>query len=844
MHEDVIQIHIEPEVLLLGRFGTLSRLPRELRDPVRAQLLLRRLVAEPDAMRQIRNLLPAYSLNRYSDQIVLEMVDGAIQNGDLQAIVVEDVGTQEPSDAGKTRPGVSSASRSSDARSTPASGQAGPVRQWPLENRIAEVISRTPPRIPGNAGKEALALLAPEGLAAVAGAIAGASASSAPYGWAADAVVAGLAFGFGGLTAIHALDDLVEGLKRTSNAKTEQDLDAAAEALARAATALGPFGLMAVLRRVVAPKRGAGGGAAAGGTERLKPPQEKENDRAERAAEAAERAARLEARWKAAQQAARAERQERGKQAHEPSVSAEIVGGGKGGHSPESSVSAEIVGGGKGGHSPESSVSAETVGGGKEGHSPEPSVSAEIVGGGKERHRHEPSVSAEIVGGGKEGHHHEPSVSAEIVGGGIERRHHEPSVSAEIVGGGKERHKHEPSVSAEIVGGGKERHKHEPSVSAEIVGGGKERHKHEPEVSAEFFEGGKERHKHEPGVSAEFFEGGKERRRPEPSVEVEFFGGGEEQRRPEPSVDVELIGGGKALDQPGPPENQNLPVVAELEGGKPIPSGPSESGKTLPPEPPAPAALSGDGQELPGPAPSEDQNLLAAAAMPEDIARAAGASQQDIDAMNLLMTASVGEVNALRGLARGAQAPQRVGGGVQAAQKIEQGVQAAQRVEQGAQAAQKVDQGVQTLREGEQGVEISADVARPISATVSETGFGGFRATFGNDRRAFVMFEPKGRGVNVTDIFRGDRPKGSAGAMLADALRKAEITRPETVRVSQILENQPTLKQLAEGVAAGETVLGRTAASAIKELGGKVTEWTFGEYKGKTWIEATISYAP
>jgi hypothetical protein len=129
-----------------------------------------------------------------------------------------------------------------------------------------------------------------------------------------------------------------------------------------------------------------------------------------------------------------------------------------------------------------------------------------------------------------------------------------------------------------------------------------------------------------------------------------------------------------------------------------------------------------------------------------------------------------------------------------------------------------------------------------VRPTVTETGFGGYKATWGNDPKAFAMFERSGSGVQVSDLFRGGQPKGSGGAMLADALREEGINQPSSIRFTNILEDQPTLAQLAEGVPIGETVLGKTLSNTAAKLGGKVTEWTTGVSRGKTWIEGKISY--
>jgi hypothetical protein len=140
-------------------------------------------------------------------------------------------------------------------------------------------------------------LLEPESLAIMAG-LNGVSvaANLTPFGWAADAVIAAIAFGFGGLAAIHALGDLVECFRLTAGAQSTQDLDAAGEALARAVAGLGVIGLMAVLHRVGTRKAGGASPVGAG----------KAGEQATWRELAAARAERLKARLKASQERAQA----------------------------------------------------------------------------------------------------------------------------------------------------------------------------------------------------------------------------------------------------------------------------------------------------------------------------------------------------------------------------------------------------------------------------------------------------------------------------------------------------------------------------------------------------------
>jgi hypothetical protein len=124
---------------------------------------------------------------------------------------------------------------------------------------------------------------------------------------------------------------------------------------------------------------------------------------------------------------------------------------------------------------------------------------------------------------------------------------------------------------------------------------------------------------------------------------------------------------------------------------------------------------------------------------------------------------------------------------------------------------------------------------------VRETGFGGYRATWKGDQRALIAFEPEGKGVNVTDVFRGGQPPRTGGQMLADSLKAAGHGRPSTIKISGII-NEPTVEALAKGTPPRDTVLGGTLSSSVDELGGRITNWSSGETRGKPWIAATVVY--
>src|SRR5829696_9224728 len=121
---------------------------------------------------------------------------------------------------------------------------------------------------------------------------------------------------------------------------------------------------------------------------------------------------------------------------------------------------------------------------------------------------------------------------------------------------------------------------------------------------------------------------------------------------------------------------------------------------------------------------------------------------------------------------------------------------------------------------------------------VIETHPDGFKVTWPGFKKAFALFDIEGTGVVVTDIFRDPaQPKGCAGAMLADALIQAGARKPTALRIAKILDTQPTVRQLASGVAPENTVLGGTIKNTVAGLGGTITAWREGMTRDKQWIE-------
>ncbi|MCC6995523.1 MAG: VCBS repeat-containing protein [Deltaproteobacteria bacterium] len=135
-------------------------------------------------------------------------------------------------------------------------------------------------------------------------------------------------------------------------------------------------------------------------------------------------------------------------------------------------------------------------------------------------------------------------------------------------------------------------------------------------------------------------------------------------------------------------------------------------------------------------------------------------------------------------------------------------------------------------------------LGRPTSSpTIRGAGAGTeeFQARWPGDPRAAVGVKASGGGVDVTDLYRGNQPSGSGGAMLADTLKSTGFARPSFIRLPNIV-NPRTLAELEAGVAPGQTLLGKSVTNAVSELGGTITGWSQGTQGGKKWISANIGW--
>jgi len=123
---------------------------------------------------------------------------------------------------------------------------------------------------------------------------------------------------------------------------------------------------------------------------------------------------------------------------------------------------------------------------------------------------------------------------------------------------------------------------------------------------------------------------------------------------------------------------------------------------------------------------------------------------------------------------------------------------------------------------------------------VTPQGNGEYVARVPGDPKFFYRVVRSGNGVDVTDTYKGNQTQ-AGGTILADLLRKAGLSHPSFMRLTNVL-NKPTSEALAHGTDAKDTVLGKMVQVAVRDLGGKITKWQPYKDLGKLYIEVTIEY--
>jgi hypothetical protein len=142
--------------------------------------------------------------------------------------------------------------------------QAAGVWEWPLEEKFAEALRRTAPKLPSNMHHEFEALLSPKSLGIVAsGFVVWAGSHAFGVGEVVDIVLLIGGAVTLGMSVFDVVEDLGDFLVVTSNATGEKDLNEAASHLARAIAILGVAAFIALMAKVPRSRGGRYGSAEA-----------------------------------------------------------------------------------------------------------------------------------------------------------------------------------------------------------------------------------------------------------------------------------------------------------------------------------------------------------------------------------------------------------------------------------------------------------------------------------------------------------------------------------------------------------------------------------------------------
>jgi hypothetical protein len=290
MRESIVEMHCGEEVLLVGRHGALSHLPPAIRDAERGSVSLGRALASPENMRKLRRYwrlaFPSVAMSRCSDRDLARMAEAAVRNRRLHVALLRRTWPHQPPPRQPGRKAVSASAASSGGSANPLVGSgrhtlgktgsvmlgdatdltptemaamvredterpgADPVTSWSMERRFLAVIRMAIEEVPSEMRNTMAALLSPDSIALMIGLMAVAAAANlTPFGWAADAVILGIAYAAGGMIAVHAAGNLFRCFVAVQNAQTKTDLEHAAELLAGAIVEIGVIGVMAILHR-------------------------------------------------------------------------------------------------------------------------------------------------------------------------------------------------------------------------------------------------------------------------------------------------------------------------------------------------------------------------------------------------------------------------------------------------------------------------------------------------------------------------------------------------------------------------------------------------------------------
>jgi len=135
----------------------------------------------------------------------------------------------------------------------------------------------------------------------------------------------------------------------------------------------------------------------------------------------------------------------------------------------------------------------------------------------------------------------------------------------------------------------------------------------------------------------------------------------------------------------------------------------------------------------------------------------------------------------------------------------------------------------------------AANARKQIDSRIHLVNYGhSVHANIKGDERAKVIAEGHGRDVHVTSLYRGNLPEGSGGILLARTLKGHNMIPKDKLVFPNIL-NDPTQEAFRRGVKPEDTVLGKTALNAFKELGLKPGPMRIYEKNEKLILELDVA---
>jgi len=249
---DIVAIPRPGGLVLIGLAERLAALPRHLAlsSPAGIEALLARAARRPVVRRALARLAARAGGRGAAGPAGLCIDPAAEAMALIRARRLAVAELPLVVDAAPADPATLRAAAAGPARPAPPGGGTPSVAQLSLAERFERALKLTAPKLSGAARREFEALLAPEALAMLVGALVIlAGAHLAGVGFAVDAVLIAVGLVFLGWEVIRAVGNIIAFIDGVVRARSEADLDRAAEALAAAVAQIGVGALVALLAR-------------------------------------------------------------------------------------------------------------------------------------------------------------------------------------------------------------------------------------------------------------------------------------------------------------------------------------------------------------------------------------------------------------------------------------------------------------------------------------------------------------------------------------------------------------------------------------------------------------------